>query len=118
MLYGSELWGYNNTDCLEVVQRKFLKYALKLKTGTSTAFLYCESGYLAIETEIKIKTVSFWVNLLIGRKDKFSYKIYLICLSLYRRGLVIFKWLDRVVSILNETGYSYVFNDQLNIDGQ
>ena len=118
MLYGSELWGYNNTDCIEVVQRKFLKYALKLKTWTSTAFLYCESGYLAIETEIKIKTVSFWVNLLIGRKDKFSYKIYLICLSLYRRGLVIFKWLDRVVSILNETGYSYVFIDQLNIDGQ
>ena len=68
MLYGSELWGYNNTECLEVVQRKFLKYALKLKTGTSTAFLYCETGYLAIETEIKIKIVSFWVNLLIGRR--------------------------------------------------
>ena len=118
MLYGGELWGYNNTDCLELVQRKFLKYALKLKTGTCTAFLYCESGYLPIEVEIKIRMVSFWVNLLIGRRDKFSYKMYLICLSLYRRGLVIFKWLDNVVSILNETGFSYVFIDQLNIDGK
>ena len=78
--------------------------------------LYCETGYLTVETEIKIKIMTFWVNLLIGRKDKFSYKLYLICLSLYRRGLMIFKWLDQVVNILNETGFSYVFISQLNFD--
>ena len=91
MLYGGEIWGYNSTECLEIVQKKFLKYSLKLKNNTSTAVLYCETGYLSIETELKIKTITFWVNLLTGRRDKFSYKIYLICLSLYRRGLIIFK---------------------------
>ena len=111
-----EMWGYNNTECLEIVQKKFLKYSLKLKSSTSTALLYCETGYLSIETELKIKAITFWVNLLAGRKDKFSYKIYLICLSLYRRGLVIFKWLDHVINILNETGFSFVFVEQLNFD--
>ena len=116
MLYGAEMWGYNSAECLEIIQKKFLKYSLKLQSSTSTAMLYCETGYLTVETEIKIKIVTFWVNLLIGRKDKFSYKLYLICLSLYRRGLIIFKWLDQVVNILNETGFSYVFISQLNFD--
>ena len=118
MLYGGEIWGYNSTECLEIVQKKFLKYSLKLKNNTSTAVLYCETGYLSIETELKIKTITFWVNLLTGRRDKFSYKIYLICLSLYRRGLIIFKWFDHVVNILNETGFSYVFIEQLNFDAK
>ena len=78
--------------------------------------LYCETGYLTLVTEIKIKIITFWVNLLAGRKDKYSYKLYLICLSLFRRGLIIFKWLDQVVHILNETGFSYVFISQLNFD--
>ena len=118
MLYGGEMWGYNNIECLEIVQKKFLKYSLKLKSSTSTALLYCETGYLPIETELKIKTITFWVNLITGRRDKFSYKLYLICLALYRRGLIIFKWLDHVVNILNETGFSYIFIGQLNFDSK
>ena len=113
MCYGAEMWGYNNIDCLERVQKKFLKYALKLKSSTPTAMVYGETGYLTIETEIKIKTITFWVNLLTGRKDKFSFKLYLICLSLYNRKLIIFKWLEHIVKILNETGFSFIFKDQL-----
>ena len=33
-------------------------------------------------------------------------------------GLIIFKWLDQVVHILNETGFSYVFILQLNLNGK
>ena len=75
--------------------------------------VYGETGYLTIETEIKIKTITFWVNLLTGRKDKFSVNLYLICLSLYNRKLIIFKWLEHIVKILNETGFSFIFKDQL-----
>ena len=112
MMYGGEVWGFNNIDCLEVIQRKFLKYSLKLKSSTPTAMIYCETGYLSIEIELKIKTITYWVNLITGRKDKFSYKLYLICLSLYKRGLLIFPWMQNVVNILNATGFSYIFNEQ------
>ena len=74
--------------------------------------IYCETGYLSIEIELKIKTITYWVNLITGRKDKFSYKLYLICLSLYKRGLLIFPWMQNVVNILNATGFSYIFNEQ------
>ena len=93
--------------------KKFSKYSLKLKNSTSTtALLYGETGYPSIETKLKIKTITFWVNLITGRRDKFSYKLYLICLALYRRGLIIFKWLDHMINILNETGFTYVFTGQ------
>ena len=84
--------------------------------STPTVMLYLETGYLPIETEINIKVITFWVNLLTGRKDKFSYKLYIICLSLYNRGLIIFKWMENVVKILNENGFSSIFKDQLILD--
>ena len=86
--------------------------------STPTVMLYLETGYLPIETEINIKVITFWVNLLTGRQDKFSYKLYIMCLSLYNRGLIIFKWMDMVVKILNENGFSSIFKDQLLLDGK
>ena len=80
--------------------------------------LCIETGYLPIETEINIKVITFWVNLLTGRQDKFSYKLYIICLLLYKRGLIIFKWMENVVKILNENGFSSIFDDQLLLDGK
>ena len=116
MMYGGEVWGYNNIECLEIIQRKFLKYSLKLKSSTPTAMIYCETGYLSIETELKIKIITYWVNLITGRRDKFSYKLYLICLSLYKRGLLLFPWMNNVVNILNSTGFSNIFIEQFNLD--
>ena len=118
MLYGGELWGFNKAECLEIIQKKFLKYSLKLKMSTPTVMLYLETGYLPIETEINIKVITFWVNLLTGRQDKFSYKLYILCLSLFNRGLIIFKWMENIVKILNENGFSYIFKDQLHLDAK
>ena len=78
--------------------------------------IYCETGYLSIETELKIKIITYWVNLITGRRDKFSYKLYLICLSLYKRGLLLFPWMNNVVNILNSTGFSNIFIEQFNLD--
>ena len=118
MLYGGELWGFNKAECLEIIQKKILKYSLKLKMSTPTVMLYLETGYFPIECEISIKIITFWVNLLTGRQDKLSYKIYRVCLALYNRGLIIFKWMDNVVQILNENGYSSIFRDQLLLDSK
>ena len=86
--------------------------------STPTVMLYLETGYFPIECEISIKIITFWVNLLTGRQDKLSYKIYRVCLALYNRGLIIFKWMDYVVQILNENGYSSIFRDQLLLDSK
>ena len=51
-------------------------------------------------------------------KINFLTNYYVTCLSLSNRGLIIFKWMENVVKILNENGYSYMFIDQLLLDGK
>ena len=111
-----ELWGFNKAECLEVIQKFLKKYSLKLKMSAPTVMVYLETGYLPIETEIDIKVIAIWISLLTGTQDKFSYKLYIMCLSLYKRGLIIFKWMDNVVKILNTNGFSDVFREQLLLD--
>ena len=59
MMYGGEIWGFKNVQCLEKVQLKYLKYALKLKSSTSTNMLYGETGFLPIEFYAKVKMITY-----------------------------------------------------------
>ena len=116
MLYAAEIWGFNKINSLEVVQNKFLKYALKLKTNTHTAMILLETGFLPVKVEVQVRMITFWVNLLTGRQDKLSYKFYIICLSLYKRRLIIFDWLKQIETIINYAGFTFVFQSQLQLD--
>ena len=44
ILYGCEIWGFENTDIVEKLQRKFSKLILGLKNSTPTCILYGELG--------------------------------------------------------------------------
>ena len=35
---------------------------------------------------------------------------------MYKRKLLLFKWLQNVVDILNETGFSHIFHEQFSFD--
>ena len=115
-LYGAEIFGFNDCTKLETLQLKFLKYALKLKTSTSTNMIYGETGLFPIEILIKIKMVSFWVSLITGSQDKIAFKLYIICTKLYSEGVLKFKWLEKIISIINECGMSYVYLNQAQMD--
>ena len=65
-LYGAEIYGFKNCNKLEVLQNKYLRYALKLKNSTPRLMLLGETGLLPLEFYIKIKMMSFWVSLISG----------------------------------------------------
>ena len=44
LMYGCEVWGYENLDILETFFRSFLKKTLKLKDQTTNCMVYGESG--------------------------------------------------------------------------
>ena len=115
-LYGAEVFGFNDCTKLETLQLKFLKYALKLKISTSTNMVYGETGFFPLEILIKIRMVSFWVSLITGSHDKIVFKLYVICTKLHSEGLLKFKWLDKIISIINECGMSYVYLNQAQMD--
>ena len=117
-LYGAEIFGFNNCSKLEILQLKYLKYALHLKTSTTTNMIYGETGYFPIEILVKIRMVSFWVSLITGSHDKISFKMYAICAKLHSTGFIKFKWLEKIINIMDECGMSYVYKNQAQMDSK
>ena len=115
-LYGSEIFGFNNCTKLETLQLKYLKYALKLKTSTSTNIIYGETGFFPIEILIKIRMVTFWVSLITGSRSKISFKMYVICAKLHSEGIIKFSWLQKIIAIIYECGMGYVYQNQAEMD--
>ena len=59
MLNGCEIWGYKNLDTIEKVHLKFCKLVLKLKSCTSNAMVYGETGSYNMEYYVKKKDDQF-----------------------------------------------------------
>ena len=53
MLYGCEVWGFENIKDLEVLQRKFIKLLLGVNKFTPNVMVYGETGQLPILNLVK-----------------------------------------------------------------
>ena len=62
LLYGCEVWGYENSKVLETVQLKFFKYLLGLKQCTSSNMLYGELGIYPLDIHIKSRIIGYWLR--------------------------------------------------------
>ena len=94
LLYGSEIWGFSkNIDSLEKNQLPFCKLLLKLKSSTPKYMIYGELGRFPIDFDIKIRMVSFWARLLLGKETKLSYLSYKLLCTLSIEEKVHFVWI-------------------------
>ena len=53
LLYGCEIWGFENLDCIEIFYRTFLKYVLRLNKQTANCMVYGEAGRKPLGGTIK-----------------------------------------------------------------
>ena len=114
LLYGSEIWGFSkNIQCLENVQFRFCKLLLKLKTSTPSYMIYGELGLFPIEIDVKLRMISYWARLLTGKETKLSYLSYKILYNLFIDEDLDFSWIKHVKHIFDDTGYSYIWSQQL-----
>ena len=49
LLYGSEVWGFQKIDMLEIFYRNFFKTILKLRPSTPNCMIYGEVGKLPLQ---------------------------------------------------------------------
>ena len=63
LLYGSEIWGYENLREVEVFHRGFMRMILKTFNFTPNAMLYGELGTTDMSTIIHKCMVNFWLKL-------------------------------------------------------
>jgi sialic acid synthase SpsE len=59
LLYGSEVWGYENIILLERLQLKFLKILLNVNRSTTNNMVYGELGCLPIGIYVKCRMINF-----------------------------------------------------------
>ena len=82
LMYGCEVWGYENLDILETFFRSFLKKTLKLNDQTANCMVYGESGRKPLCISIQLRMVNFWLRIITGNEKKLVFKIYSLLLKM------------------------------------
>ena len=116
LLYGSEIWGFGNFDCLEKIQIKYYKYIFHLKKSTPSYMIYGETGVTPLYVNIKNRVIAYWTRLLDNiysdQVTKLSSKMYLVLRELHSERNIKSPWIDNVKKYLCELGFSGTWYSQ------
>ena len=115
LTYGSEIFGYENTDILEKVHNDFLRKITCARKSTPISFLQGELGRYPIAVNIKHRMVSFWSRLITGKEQKNSFIIYNYLLNNASESS---KWMQKIKNILISAGRPDLWENQLQLDPQ
>ena len=75
LLYGSEVWGYECIDQIDIFHRKFLRTILRVNKCTPDCMVYGETGREIILNHIKCRMTGFWLRIVKGKESKYSYTL-------------------------------------------
>ena len=64
LLYGSEIWGFENIDQLETFHNDFLRKISNMRKSTPIYILHGELGRFPISINIKMRMLGFWTSMI------------------------------------------------------
>ena len=102
LLYGSEVWGFSNTQGIEVFQSQFFKHILKLGTRSMNNLVLGELGRLKVEKYIKQRMLNFWVRIVTSKGNKVCLALYHKMRDLYDSGEYKSDWLCYINNTLSQ----------------
>ena len=111
LLYGCEIWGYENLELIERIHLKFLKFILGLKSSTPSYMVYGETGRFPLYVIIYSRMVSYWAKLFTGPENKIVYTLYKYLLSQYNNENFKNPWIECIHNILNACGSPNIWNE-------
>lgn len=118
LLYGCEVWGFENIETIERIHLKFLKHILNLKSCTPSYMVYGETGRFPLSVNIYTRMVSYWAKLFTGPENKIVHILYKYLLNQYNNDFSKNPWIDCIHSIFDNCGFSNIWNEQciVNVD--
>ena len=115
LLYGSEIWGFENLESIEIFYRKFLKYILKVNSQTTDEMVYGETGRTPLHVSIKTRMVCFWHKIITGLNTKLSYRLLYLLNKLKEQNQYSSPWLKKVQEILESCNMTNIWQNPKSI---
>ena len=112
LLYGSEVWGYQNTQILENLHNEFLRNILNLRKSTPIYMLHTELGRWPLQINIKKRMIGYWISIINGKQSKLSKLLYNILLNEFNAGIYEHKWIKCIKEILISVGKYNLFSSE------
>ena len=116
LLYGSEIWGYENEKQIQTMYNKALRKFLRLHKSTSICMMYGELGLKEISEHIENRMINFWFNIATGEDSKISSILYKWIKVLYDQNIYKSSWIDKVKKTLDKIQMTNIFDDTSNVN--
>ena len=114
LVYGCEIYGFENCQLLEKFRLQCLKAILRVRTSTPSYMVLAETGLPSLESVIRKRMIGFWSRLVSHDTTNLASTTFSITLQMYlsHDRTVSFPWLQKIQKVLNDTGYTFVWNSQ------
>ncbi len=110
VLYGSEVWGFDDIGLADKLQLRFIKNSLSLKMRTPTVMVRGETGCYPCSIDIKCRVLNYWHSLGIDDNDnKIVKEMYNCIFNLFSSDSYVYPWLKFVKSSLDDIGLTFIF---------
>ena len=113
--YGSEVWGLRRADPIETFHLAFLKSLLGVKASTPNCFVYGELGVYPLQIERKLRVIKYWLKIIreVNGNENYVQKVYRELVVLNEIYPTRVTWVSQVKSLLGQTGFGYVWLNQV-----
>ena len=104
LLYGAEIWGFENTEIIEKLHNEFLRRITGLRKSTPIYILQAELGRYTLKVNIQLRMINYWISIVNGKQNKIAYLLYKIMLNDTYTGVYQHKWVLAIKDILTSVG--------------
>ena len=117
LCYGCEVWSFTNTDNIERVHRKFLKWLLNVKISTNNSALYGETGRYPLRINMEIRSVKYFLKLFTRNQDNCILSTMFKNMKYEDELLNATNWASKVRDLLQGSGFHdvWLFPSSVNI---
>ena len=110
LLYGCEVWGFQNAQIIENVHNEFLRNILNLRKSTLMYILHGALGRKTLQINIKNRMIAYWISIINGKQSKLPNLLYNILVLETDTGNYEHKWIRYINDILISVGKINLFN--------
>lgn len=106
LCYGCEVWGFHSALDVERIHLKFLKQILGVRSQTCSNAVYGETGRMPLSVIRKVRIFRFWFKIM-KKPNSLIYKTLQDQINDKYKD----SWASKVKQLLNELGFSYLWNN-------